>query len=445
MFGRRKKEDVELILPSVTDSNPMGYMFEKTKLYTLSNDQSITVPSNMTATVYFDYADPLPVPPCSKKNLIKMAKIRADKHGKQFYVLFTRALTPDPKDWGIGKIPLKCDGIGFQIGANGKFGFSICDPRTYIAEVCKGESRVYREQDVVADVQNLIRISATDIVKSLFTEVDTIVVNCTFLCDEYALRLNDHFIKNKSLLKLGIDLNYIDVGHMGIRAEDKMEAQKALLNAMIREREAAQNQNGSARAAVRVEDAAPPPAATEATAPATAETDFPTTAHAVKDAPSPDDTAKEEKPTENKTSDIASETAERPIEAESTAPTAKEKSEVTVPADKAAEAPKPTAEAPGSITAAPAPAAETKAAAKPAAKPAAARPTTARTKPVTGSAKPTAAATSKVNATASAKPAATRKKVKTNPFAAEITGSTLWEPILSDGSENGGGENKDGN
>jgi len=228
MRGKDKKSAAQHITCSYDPYFSLKYMFEKTERYTLTSDQLITVPPDLTATVYFDYADPLPIAPCSRKNLVKIAKIRGDKLGKQFYIIFSKEQAPLVKDWGIGKIPLKCDNLDFQIGANGKFEFSVTDPDKYINQLPGEPAQIYTESDVVVGVKNMITAGATEIVKQLFDEVGTIVPNCAFLCDEFALRLNDRFIHDKALDSKGVTLSFVDIDHMGVRADDKDEAAKRL-------------------------------------------------------------------------------------------------------------------------------------------------------------------------------------------------------------------------
>ena len=374
MWGRRKKEDFEHISASSVSENEKEYMFEKTKLYTLTSDQVISVPPNMIARVYFDYADPLIVHPCTKKNLIKAAKIRADKHGKQFYVLYARDFSAETKDWAIGKIPLNFDGIDFQVGANGLFRFFISSPKSFVSKIGKGESKVYRTVEVVEAVREVLKNAATEILKLLFSEVGALVTKCAFLNDEYALRLTDYFIRDAQLREYGIEIISIEVSHVGVRAEDKMEAQKALINIMRHESEAERK-----RSEAQPTDTLASVAATEA----------------------PSATVP----------DVRLQAASAASVGE--APAGVSGSEASV-----AEKPKPATVGATTATAATA--------------------STARPTPSTGEIPSSATSRRSATASSTAKPAAARKPAtKTGARKQGITGSTLWEPIVDDGNDTG--------
>lgn len=239
MWGR-KKEAQELITVGSPSSGDKGsYVFEKTQVYTLTGNQAITVPQGYTAYVHFKYADPLTVTPCLKKDLIKAAKISGDKMGKQFYVIFTGSTGLARKYWGAGQIPVKCSGSEFQVGANGYFDIVVYDVDKYIATIGEEASAVFTSEGVLERMKTEIRNRASELLSSLFKQVDTLITHSDFLIDEFNTMLNEYFVHGSPFAQFGVSVPFINVGAILICEDDVLRARKTIAEAALAERRSA--------------------------------------------------------------------------------------------------------------------------------------------------------------------------------------------------------------
>ena len=206
MWKRKKTASVHIEIGSAEKE---FYAFEKTPLYELTADMLITVPASYTATVYFEYGDPVQVPPCSQKKLMKAANIGKDKIGEKFYIIFNNPGAFSNYSWGAGNIHLRFEGISFSMGAGGFFDIRMTDVNKYISTLGRNESRVYSTENVNSNIQNIINVQTGAIISQLIKESGTMTVNNTFLVDELNFRLHDFFIRDDYFEQYGVAANNI--------------------------------------------------------------------------------------------------------------------------------------------------------------------------------------------------------------------------------------------
>ena len=249
MWGRKKEAQELITAGTAADGDKGSYVFEKTQMYTLTGNQAITVPPGYTAYVYFKYADPLTVTPCLKKDLIKAAKISGDKMGKQFYVIFTSSTGLARKYWGAGQIPVKCSGSEFQVGANGYFDIVVNDVDKYISTIGAGASAVFTSEGVLERMKTEIRNRASELLSSLFSQVDTLIIHSDFLIDEFNTMLNEYFVHGSPFEQFGVSVPFINVGAILICEDDVLRARKTIAEATQAERRARSTSGGARRTA----------------------------------------------------------------------------------------------------------------------------------------------------------------------------------------------------
>ena len=190
--------------------NPINkHAFEKTEMYRLTSDLQITVPDNYTAHLYFESApyNPIKIPVCTEKRILKAAKIGKDKVGKNFYIIFNNPdIFTQNYPWGTGNIHLKYEGINFSMGGGGYFEIRVNDVNRYISTLGKNEAKAYSAETVHQSIRDIINEQTSPVISQLIKESGTITLNNFFLMDELNIRLDNCFVKNHYFDKYGVEL-----------------------------------------------------------------------------------------------------------------------------------------------------------------------------------------------------------------------------------------------
>ena len=208
------------------------HAFEKTELYTLTSDLQITVPDNYTAHLYFESApyNPIKIPVCTEKRILKAARIGKDKVGKSFYIIFNNPdIFNQNYPWGTGNIHLKYEGINFSMGGGGYFEIRVKDVNRYISTLGKNEAKAYSAETVHQSIRDIINEQTSPIISQLIKESGTITLNNIFLMDELNIRLANCFVNNGYFDKYGVEMisiyavriltNDISYGHQNARTQ----------------------------------------------------------------------------------------------------------------------------------------------------------------------------------------------------------------------------------
>ena len=203
-----KIKTTEATTITISTLNKEIHAFEKTETYTLTSDLQITVLPNYIAHLYFESApyNPIRIPTCNEKRIVKVAKIGKDKIGKKFYVIFNNPdIFTQNYPWGTGNIHLKYEGINFSMGAGGYFEIRIKDVNRYIATLGKNEAKAYSVEAVHQGIRDIINEQTAPVISQLIKESGTITLNNFFLMDELNIRLHNCFIESNYFDKYGVE------------------------------------------------------------------------------------------------------------------------------------------------------------------------------------------------------------------------------------------------
>lgn len=203
-------ETIEAQAPEIGKSG--SYTFEKTKDYFLTHNQLITVRDNYIAKLYFKYDNPRVITKCSDKKITKAARLRGDRNGEEFFVIFESRLTEQnngavPQTWGVGSVPVKSRDGEYHVGTKGFVKIKLTDSKKFIDVARGGQPGVYSSVDVFALVIHEVEQKAEEILGSMFKNVSVFLQDAVYLTDEYNLRLENHFFSDdEPFSRYGIQL-----------------------------------------------------------------------------------------------------------------------------------------------------------------------------------------------------------------------------------------------
>ncbi len=218
------------------------YYIEKTPSYSLSSKKLISVYEGHIAKVYLKFDNPRTVTKCTEKKLMKALKLRGDRNGEDFFVIFESKLTEQnngavPHTWGVGSVPVKHKYGEYHVGTKGMVRIKLIDSKKFIDAAKQGQPGIYTSIDVLALVTRIVEQKAEDILGAMFKNVNTFLQDAVYLTDEYNLRLESYFSSSEEPFeKYGIKLLEVKANTISVRRDD-VSAEKERLSDLAAQEE----------------------------------------------------------------------------------------------------------------------------------------------------------------------------------------------------------------
>ena len=227
------------------------FYIEKTPGYALTAKKLISVYEGYIAKVYLKFDNPRIVTKCTEKKLMKALKLRGDRIGEEFFVIFESKLTEQNNGavhhtWGVGSVPVKHKHGEYHVGTKGMVRIKLIDSKKFIDTAKNGLPGSYTSIDVLALVTRIVEQKAEEILGAMFKNVSTFLQDAVYLTDEYNLRLENYFSSSEEPFeRYGIKLLEIKANTISVSRDD-ISTEKERLSEL-----AAQEENDRREAAKR--------------------------------------------------------------------------------------------------------------------------------------------------------------------------------------------------
>lgn len=204
MKKSKKNVDAEHIkMTEPYPTAPKSYFFEKTPDYFLNN-QIITVPDNYVARIFFKYDNPRTVTKCTEKRLSSVTKLRGDRSGEEFFVIFESKLLDQLQrklehKWCAGEAPVRYSRGVYNVASQGSFVLELTDVRKFIDASGNGEPGQYNTLSVSDKIIKKVESIAKELLVELFKNVNVFLSDVEYLTDEYNMILESYFEKRQDI------------------------------------------------------------------------------------------------------------------------------------------------------------------------------------------------------------------------------------------------------